>query len=225
MSRRTAVPVTALALLVVGVLLFWFAWALSSQRGSTAQAQGTEDCPNAQIIDEFEGTGSQRTETFDTTGPFLITYDLTSTGDANPTLSIAVSAEEGGSVDNASQTGEGTGDLLVDEPPGAYYLNITTSGDANYIVTVERCEGGSPDTNTGQPKDQPKSEPQVQSKTEPKDQPKTQPTPQPQPTPPPQPDQGTLMKASGPSGGPVPKMPDGRCPKEFPVEKGGACYR
>jgi hypothetical protein len=36
---------------------------------------------------------------------------------------------------------------------------------------------------------------------------------------------GELFKAGGPSEGPVPTMPDGGCPKEFPVQRGGACFR
>ncbi len=32
------------------------------------------------------------------------------------------------------------------------------------------------------------------------------------------------MSAGGPSEGPVPKMPGGECPKEFPVEKEEGCY-
>ena len=46
----------------------------------------------------------------------------------------------------------------------------------------------------------------------------------PAPTPPPQP-QAPLMKAGGPSEGPVPVMPGGRCPKEFPVQLGNSCFR
>jgi hypothetical protein len=30
--------------------------------------------------------------------------------------------------------------------------------------------------------------------------------------------------AGGPRGGPVPLMPGGGCPVEYPVERGGACY-
>jgi len=34
-----------------------------------------------------------------------------------------------------------------------------------------------------------------------------------------------LLKAGGPEeGAPVPLMPDGACPKEYPAEKNGACY-
>jgi hypothetical protein len=35
---------------------------------------------------------------------------------------------------------------------------------------------------------------------------------------------GTLLEAGGPETGPVPTMPDGGCPDEFPTEKDGACY-
>ena len=34
-----------------------------------------------------------------------------------------------------------------------------------------------------------------------------------------------LMNSGGPKHGPVPLMPDGRCPKEYPVERDGGCYR
>ena len=36
---------------------------------------------------------------------------------------------------------------------------------------------------------------------------------------------GSLLDAGGPQQGPVPSMPSGGCPKEYPVQKSGACYR
>lgn len=36
---------------------------------------------------------------------------------------------------------------------------------------------------------------------------------------------GALLQAGGPESGPVPRMPDGGCPGEYPVKEGGACYR
>jgi hypothetical protein len=36
---------------------------------------------------------------------------------------------------------------------------------------------------------------------------------------------GALLQAGGPESGPVPRMPDGGCPVEYPVKQGGACYR
>lgn len=35
---------------------------------------------------------------------------------------------------------------------------------------------------------------------------------------------GNLLEAGGPSSGPVPLMPDGGCPREFPAMQEGACY-
>lgn len=55
----------------------------------------------------------------------------------------------------------------------------------------------------------------------------TQPDPQPKPSQKPQkpdPGSGKLMDAGGPRLGPVPVMPNGECPKEFPVKRSGACY-
>ncbi len=36
--------------------------------------------------------------------------------------------------------------------------------------------------------------------------------------------QDDLIKSGGPGSGPVPLMPDGSCPVEFPVKTNGACY-
>ena len=35
----------------------------------------------------------------------------------------------------------------------------------------------------------------------------------------------TTMNAGGPERGPVPLMPGGGCPEEYPLERGGACFR
>lgn len=35
---------------------------------------------------------------------------------------------------------------------------------------------------------------------------------------------GSLLDAGGPTSGPVPLMPEGGCPREFPIERDGACY-
>jgi hypothetical protein len=35
---------------------------------------------------------------------------------------------------------------------------------------------------------------------------------------------GNLLEAGGPSSGPLPLMPDGGCPREFPTMRNGACY-
>lgn len=43
-------------------------------------------------------------------------------------------------------------------------------------------------------------------------------------TPSPPPDDGTLMNAGGPTTGPVPLMPGGSCPPEFPEVREDGCY-
>jgi hypothetical protein len=35
---------------------------------------------------------------------------------------------------------------------------------------------------------------------------------------------GNLLEAGGPTSGPLPLMPDGGCPREFPTMRDGACY-
>ena len=35
---------------------------------------------------------------------------------------------------------------------------------------------------------------------------------------------GRMLKSGGPAHGPVPLMPGGECPSEYPVRKDGACY-
>lgn len=79
-----------------------------------------------------------------------------------------------------------------------------------------------PGSTSGQPKSEttnPRTTP-----TPPRPTPSPPPTPRPTPAPPPQ-DPGELLQAGGPSEGPVPPMPGGECPSEFPVQRGGACYR
>jgi hypothetical protein len=49
------------------------------------------------------------------------------------------------------------------------------------------------------------------------------PSPSPPPSPAPQPPP-PLFKAGGSETGPVPLMPGGGCPQEFPIKKGNACY-
>lgn len=59
--------------------------------------------------------------------------------------------------------------------------------------------------------------------TSPRGQPKSNPAPPPPPLP--TPPQGELVKAGGSSEGPVPKLPGGGCPKEYPEQRGDACFR
>ena len=76
---------------------------------------------------------------------------------------------------------------------------------------------------TGPPPGQPPNQP---NGGQPKSAPSApRPTPTPTPTPQPDPSPGELFNAGGPSEGPVPAMPGGDCPKEYPLQHGDACYR
>ncbi|HET7272063.1 MAG TPA: hypothetical protein VFI90_13380, partial [Rubrobacter sp.] len=44
------------------------------------------------------------------------------------------------------------------------------------------------------------------------------------PSPTPRPQNDNLFDSGGPANGPVPLMPDGGCPVEFPVKHHGLCY-
>jgi hypothetical protein len=118
-----------------------------------ARAQTTGTCPNAQLIDTFEGTGNQQTDTFNTTtDSFRVSYNVTgSEPDFPATLLIGVvdaNDPDRFSVGSATQEGNGRGETFVNSPPGTYYLDITFFG-GTYTVTVEQCEGGNPSRNPG----------------------------------------------------------------------------
>jgi hypothetical protein len=97
--------------------------------------------------------------------------------------------------------------LLDEGVPGASRLDP----DGNGIACDElRSAGGGQSASTG----------------------RASPQPSPQPTPQPSVDRGSqllnpygnLLEAGGPSSGPVPLMPDGGCPREFPTMRDRACY-
>jgi len=177
-------------------------WAINGpdlERAAIAQTTGT--CPSAQLIDTFEGNGNQTTDTFDTTtDSFRITYEASDTDETTPGfLGITVNNAEGLPVGTASQEGAGTGETFVNEPPGTYSLDISAVF-TDYVVTVEQCEGGDPSQNPGDPVDPVEPPPVIQERDD------------------------ELFVSGGPEVGPVPVMPDGACPPEFPVEREGACW-
>ncbi len=213
-----AVPVALAASL-------WFSLSMSAQ----AQQQ-TGTCPNAQLIDQFTGTGSQESDTFETnTDSFRITYDLEATeedptggGSLEPQLYITVyQQEDRRPVGNASQDGEGSGETFVNQPPGTYVLDFSVLW-GRYTVRVEQCDEG--DRPSQRPKQTQTKQSQKQ-KTSPTPPSPPRPSPQPQPPrPTPSPAPAPPFKAGGSQAGPVPLMPSGDCPKEFPVKQGEACY-
>jgi hypothetical protein len=101
--------------------------------------------------------------------------------------------------------------------------------DDNDGIACENLPSGDGST-TAPPSTSPSTAPKTSPPTTktPAIPPKTPATP-PKPSPardpdPPAPDEGTLLDAGGPTAGPMPLMPNGNCPKEFPDQRDGACY-
>lgn len=191
--------------------------------GRTAHAQG--DC--TEVLTLGPETESQVTDQFEIAqNSFRVSGEVSSLEETSPLLQISPEDETGQPVSLIPSYQEGPFDQLVLEGPGTFTLDITARG-AEYTITVEDCEAPPP----GDPGDKggntESTDPQPTPTPPPT--PPPRPTPAPQPTPPPtpapQPSDETLMKAGGPKDGLVPLMPNGGCPKEFPVKKGHACYR
>jgi hypothetical protein len=129
---------------VLAGLALRLAWGLHGPEvfglGFEARAQETADCPDGRVVNEFVGHGAQLTDDFDATRPFRVTYDLRSAGLEEPSLDIVALDENGVRSVDALQTGEGTGETRVNDSPGTYYLDIETTGDADYTVSVEQCQ-------------------------------------------------------------------------------------
>ncbi len=137
---------------VLAALALRLAWGLHGPEafgfGFEARAQEGAECRDARVVEEFIGNGDQQTAGFDTTGSFRVNYDLSATGNQRPSMEIiAYNDGDGSPVVDATQVGEGAGETVVDGPPGTYYLDIVTTGDADYNVIVEQCEDGRPETN------------------------------------------------------------------------------
>jgi len=244
---------------VLAALALRLAWGLHGPEafgfGFEARAQKNVECRDARVVEEFIGNGDQQTAGFDTTGSFRVNYDLSATGNQRPSMEIiAYNNRDGSPAVDATQLGEGAGETAVDGRPGTYYLDIVTTGNADYNVTVEQCEDGRPKTNlntlpntsSSQQDRAERSNQEVrqisqrnQSTSVPDSRDRSSVT-QSQETP--QRDRITedpedefndepndgfkqLLEAGGPEEGPVPVKPGGGCPAEFPVERDDACYR
>ena len=256
---------TLVIAVVLAGLALRLAWGLHGPElfglGFEARAQETTvDCPDGRTIDEFVGYGTQLTDDFDTMRPFRVTYDLRSAGLEEPSLDIVALDENGVRSVDALQTGEGTGKTRVNDSPGTYYLDIETTGDADYTVTVEQCEEDDVSTDSGEQaresngrftqiaqRDQPPNEDPGDTNDDldegldedldsldsldegPDDLDEEANAPRARSS-----DndrrgdregQSRLLEAGGPQDGPVPALPGGGCPAEFPVEQDNACYR
>jgi len=205
-------------MLMLSVLVMCFGVALrlsweAMKAPETAYAQQA-DCS---VVEEFEGNGDTTTPPFDISGErFLVNYTAVNTGppEVPGVLGVIVRDANDNQVGNARLDGEGSNTLSIDEGPGQFTIEVI-SAEVDYTISVEDCEG----SGQGPPAPDPQPSPNPQPIPNPDPQPKPSPTPRQ-----PDPGNGDLMNAGGPKAGPVPVMPNGECPKEFPVKRSGACY-
>jgi hypothetical protein len=128
-------------------LALFLSWDVFSEP-RPARAQTTGTCPNAQLIDTFEGNGDQQTDTFNTTtNSFRVSYNVTGSDPQFP-ASLSIDVIDANDpyqlpVGDATQDGDGQGETFINSPAGTYFLDISFYG-GNYTITVEQCEGANP---------------------------------------------------------------------------------
>jgi hypothetical protein len=223
---RRAVALTVI--LLVGIAVATYALDVPPERSAEAQSQvPNERCPGQgrQILRETGGGASTISRGYANYGPFTTTSDsfvvrLDASSSRPGGAAVVVGevndpANPGVIRRQAFQT-PGTTSLLIQNGPGNYVVTVGFVG-SGYTVTVEECAGGRTTTprtttSTSVPAESSASAaPSTPSRT-PRDStldagPDTD-----------------LFESGGPRSGPLPLMPDGGCPKEFPVKTKGACY-
>jgi hypothetical protein len=208
------------ALVVYGILLS------GSSEAQTPPSE--ENCPSATQIEQLTQTGETTTDFFDApTGQFVISYEFPEAAsgiiyrlEVNPEREGGI-ASALGLLEDPPDLPENQGQTKVEDIPGRYRLELSPSDpNQEYVVAIYECDPSGGESTIPSPSLPPSPTPAPS----PSFAPTPRPTPPPQPTPAPPPDSGTLFKAGGSSTGPVPVMPSGKCPREFPDKRGGACY-
>jgi hypothetical protein len=209
---------TLIAAVLMAALLSWL---------SSTSVRAQEDC--TEVLSIGPETESQITDTFDIDGnSFRLSGNITSLAGegGGPVVGLSALDEEDLQVDAFLITVEGPFAENVLEGPGTFTVEINAS-DAEYTLNVEDC-GSTPGGGAAKKKTDGSTTPTKKTDSSPKPQTTLSPPP-PRPSPPPPPPRPTPapappFKAGGAEAGPVPLMPSGGCPKEFPVKRGKACY-
>jgi hypothetical protein len=208
-------------------MVFWLL--LSKSPEAQTPTPSEVDCPSASQIEQFTETGDASTDFFDApTGQFFISYEFPNGApgivyrlDVEPERENGELGALGVLTDPNTDLESNQGQTKVEDIPGRYQLSFSPSDpNQEYVVTVYECDPAGGESTIPNPSPSPSPPPSAPPS----------PSPPPRPTPPPQPasdppsNQGTLMQAGGSTSGPVPVMPGGGCPREFPVQQDGACY-
>ncbi|CAA9436022.1 MAG: hypothetical protein AVDCRST_MAG37-972 [uncultured Rubrobacteraceae bacterium] len=233
---------------VLAALALRMGWGLNGAEafglGIEARAQEDRTCADSVPVLEITGAGDTKSEEFEVTAnSFRVVYELMGADASNSSLEIDVLGD-GVSV-SGTQTGEDVGENFVNGSSGIYTLNVTSSGNAEYLVKVEECDeqssderssvrqssedqessaaqarsNGSPDRSSNEPDDGQDRDQTRQGTTSGGDS-QDNPTGQRRGA-----KDDALLEAGGPGDGPVPLITAGGCPAGYPILQGGACYR
>ena len=192
----------AFALLGLCAISLRLSWGLSGEfpitLGASAFAQEQGVCTPAT---EITGRGNHESDPFEIKGQsFRVVFDADNPGQTEGYAFFNVIDENGGVVQPDSQNLSSddpthvAGDATFSGDPGSYSIEIA-SQEADYTINVEDC--GGPARGQSRQTSLPKTGQSNESR---------------------------LLEAGGPTSGPVPVMPGGGCPEEYPVERSGACY-
>src|SRR5687768_3721714 len=171
---------------------------------------------NCETVQTFTGNGIKDTQPFTVTSDiWRLRYDFESTTPDQQASSFDMSVyKTGNTIPESIITLErpGSDTSYVNAGAGTYYLSIG-SANAIWTVDVEECDASAPpDTPKPGPASASGSASTPASTPEPGSQkPKSKP-------------ERDLFASGGPTSGPLPLMPNGGCPQEFPERRGKACY-
>lgn len=175
---------------------------------------------NCDTVQTFTGNGIKDTQPFTVTSDtWRLRYNFESTTDDQRSSSFEMTVyKPGNTIPESIITLESPGSdtSYVNAGAGTYYLSIG-SANATWTVDVEECDASAPPGNpspgpasasgsASTPAPTPASTPAARS-------PSTKSKPE-----------RNLFQSGGPTSGPLPMMPNGGCPREFPQQRGKACY-
>jgi hypothetical protein len=181
----------------------------------TRKAIAQQDCDEVQT---FTGSGIKETQPFTVSSDtWRLRYDFESTTPDQQSSSFDMSVyKTGNTIPESVITLErpGSDTTYVQAGAGTYYLSIG-SANATWTVRVDECSASAPpgspnpggSASASAPTSKPASTPAPAS-------PSRKPKPK-----------RNLFDSGGPENGPVPLMPDGGCPAEFPLARAGLCYQ
>jgi hypothetical protein len=168
--------------------------------GGVAFAQEQGGCTP---VTEITGRGNQESDPFEIKGQtFKVVFEADNPGQTEGYAFFNVIDENGGVVPPDSQNLSSddpthvAGDATFSGDPGSYSIEVA-SQEADYTINVEDCGGEGPARHASQQTSLPQTGQSNKSR---------------------------LLEAGGPTDGPVPVMPGGGCPEEYPVERSGACH-